>query len=145
MLRARTLLIAALASWLAGCANGDTPRPSGEPAPLELLQGVEINRIGRDRLGLREFQDRAMARAVAYAMEHGVARQRINHFTVETIGGQSGSSGSVGGRRTPVRFTLWMRIEGCESNVVFNASATGQIASPRDRSGCLATDGQPVQ
>ena len=141
MPRTQATLIAAMAVWLAACAHGETPRPSGEPAPLELLQGVEINRIGRDRLGLREFQDRAMARAVAYAMERGVPRQRVERITVETFGGQS-RGGSLTARRTPVRFTLWMRVQDCDSNVVFNAGPTGQISAPRDRSGCLATDGR---
>ena len=145
MLRANTMLIAVLAGWLVGCTNGATPSSGGRSAPAELLQGIEINRIGQDRVGLREFQDQAMARSVAFAMGRGVARQRITHITVDTTGGEARRSRSIAARRTPVRFTVWLRIEGCESNIVFNASATGQIGAPRDSSGCLSASEQPSQ
>ena len=143
MLRAKTMLIGALACWLSGCANGTTPSSLGSSAPGQLLQGIEIERIGRTQVGLREFQDQAMARAVAFAMERGVARQRINRITVETTGGEVRRSRRIGGRRAPVRFTVWLRIEGCESNVVFNAGSTGQIGAPGDTSGCLSSAEQP--
>ncbi len=144
MLRAKTMLIAAMASWLAGCAEDATPSPDGGYAPGELLQGIEIDRSGRDRVGLREYQDRAMAGAVGFAMDRGVGQQRITRITVDTLGGEVRRSPGGSVRRAPVRFTVWLRIEGCESNVVFNASATGQIGAPRDSSGCLSAAEQPA-
>ena len=140
---ANTLLIVAAAIWLAGCTQDATRARSAE-----LLQGIEIDRIGRNRVHLREFQDRAMAEAVAYATERGVARERIERITVETSGGgRSGAPMGVrgGARRSPVRFAVWLRIADCEANVLFRANATGRIARPRDKSGCLSADGEPVQ
>ena len=145
---AKTLLIVAAAIWLGGCAQ-DAALGSGQGvAPGELLQGIEIDRIGRNRVHLREFQNRAMAEAVAYAMERGIARERIERVTVETSGGgRSGASMGVrgGARRSPVRFAVWLRIADCEASVLFRANASGQIAKPRDRNGCLSADGEPVQ
>jgi hypothetical protein len=145
MLQVKSKLIAAVTIWLAACAGDPTSSPGGRYAPGELLQGIEIDRIGQDRVGLREFQDRAMAKAVAFAINRGVARQRIIRITVDTLGGDVHRSLGVEVRRTPVSYTLWLRINGCESDVVFRASATGRIGAPRDRSGCLSAAEQPAQ
>ena len=149
MQRPASLLIATAAIWLGGCAADEAGNPGQGTAPAELLQGIEIDRIGRNRVHLREFQDRAMAEAVAYVMDRGLARQRIERVTVETIGGarRSGmrSRARGGVRRTPVRFTVWLQVEGCEASVLFRANATGRIAEPKDRSGCLSANGEPLQ
>ena len=148
MPRAKPLLIATTAIWLGGCAADAARDPGQGAAPAELLQGIEIDRIGRNRVQLREFQDRAMAEAVAYVVDRGVGRERIELITVETVGGDRRSgmrSRARGGvRRTPVRFTVWLRIADCEASVLFRAGATGRIAEPKDKSGCLSADGEPM-
>ena len=144
MRRARTLLIAAATFWLGGCAEDAALDSSDDVPTRELLQDIEINRIGRHRIQLRVYQDRAMAEAVAYAMDRGVARQRIERITVQTVGGaKSATRGGV--RRSPIRYDVWLRIDGCETRVVFNANATGRIAAPTDRSGCLSAAETPAQ
>ncbi len=149
MPNAKSLLIVAAAVWLGGCAQDATQVSSDGARSAELLQGIEIDRIGRNWVHLREFQDRAMAEAVTYAMERGVARERIERITVETTGGarRSGmrSRARGGVRRTPVRFTVWLRIADCETSILFRANATGRIAAPNDKSGCLSADGEQVQ
>ena len=149
MTNAKPLLIVAAVIWLGGCTQDASQVPSDGARSAELLQGIEIDRIGRDRVHQREFQDRAMAEAVAYALERGVARERIERITVETTGGarRSGmrSRARGGVRRTPVRFTVWLRITDCETSILFRANANGRIATPNDRSGCLSADGEPVQ
>ena len=144
MRRARTHLIAATAIWLAGCADDAALDAREGTVPRELLQGIEINRIGRHRLQLREFQDRAMAEAVAYIMDRGVSRQRIERITVQTLGGaRTATRGGV--RRAPIRYTVWLRIEGCRKSVQFSAAATGRIRTPSDTGGCLAAGDPPAQ
>ena len=144
MRRAKLLLIAATAIWLGGCAEDAALDPGDSVATRELLEGIEVNRIGRHRIQLREFQDRAMAEAVAYAMDRGVARQRIERITVQTLGGaKSATRGGV--HRAPIRYTVWLRIEGCPRSVQFRAAATGRISTPEDKGGCLSTDDQPAQ
>ena len=143
MRRAKFLMIAATAIWLGGCAEDAALDPGEGVVPRELLQGIEINRIGRHRIQLREFQDRAMAGAVAYAMDRGVARQRIERITVQTLGGaRTATRGGV--RRSAIRYAVWLRIEGCPKSVQFRAGATGRISTPSDKGGCLAADDQPA-
>ncbi len=142
------LVIATTAIWLGGCAETAARNEDQDMAPTELLQGIEIDLIGRNRVHLREFQVRAMAEAVAYAMARGVARERIERITLETVGGaRSGASSGRrgGGRRPATRFTVWLRIADCESSVLFRASATGRIVTPKDKSDCLSLYDGPVQ
>ena len=76
MRHAKSLLIAATAIWLGGCVEHAVQEAGESGAPAELLQGIEIQRTGRNRADLREAQDRAMADAVAYVTDRGVARER---------------------------------------------------------------------
>ena len=145
MLRVRILMTAVVAIWLAGCAGDTTAEPGNQYARAELLEGIEIDRIGQYRVGLREFQDRALADAVAFVTGRGVARERITRIIIDTIGGDVTGNRRRGMRRRPVRFTLWMRIEGCEANVVFRAGPTGRIGTSQDKSGCLSAAVQPAQ
>ncbi len=143
---AKALLIAATAISLAGCAEHAVEEAGeGGASPELLLQGIEIQRTGRNRPELREAQDQAMADAVAYVMDRGVARERIELITIQTMGGPTRSAGGRGGvRRSPYRYTLWLQVEGCETNVRFRTGASARIHVPRDRSDCLAEDEEPV-
>ncbi len=67
-----------------------------------------------------------------------MARERITSITIDTSGGEVRRRLGTTPRRTPVRYTMWLRIEGCETRVIFTANATQQIAAPTDRSGCLS-------
>ncbi len=138
------LIIAATAIWLGGCAEDAALDTGKDAVPRELLQGIEINRIGRHRIQLREFQDRAMAEAVAYAMDRGVARQRIGRITVQSLGGaRTATRGGV--RRSAIRYTVWLRIEDCPKSVQFRAGATGRISTPSDKGGCLDAGDPPAR
>lgn len=86
-----------------------------------------------------------MAKAVAFTMERDVARERITAITIDTTGGQVRRRLGTTPRRTPVRYTIWLRIEGCDTRLVFNADAAGRIAAPTDRSGCLSPAEAPAQ
>lgn len=141
---AKTLLIAATAIWLGGCVEHAVEEAGEGGDPAVLLQGIEIERTGRNRADLRAIQDRAMADAVAYVTERGVARERIELITIQTMGGVSRSGSSQGGvRLAPFRYTVWLQIAGCETNVKFRTGASGRIHVPRDRSDCLSYDEQP--
>ena len=85
-----------------------------------------------------------MAEAVAYAMDRGLARQRIKRITVQSLGGaRTATRGGV--RRSPIRYDVWLRIEGCQRSVRFRAGPTGRITTREDKGSCLATDDQPAQ
>ncbi len=144
-MRAKAIMIAVAMIWLGGCTEQATLVSSEGVLPEELLDGIAVNRIGRDRIGLGDNQDRAMAKAVAFAVERGVDRERITTITIDTTGGEVRRRLGTTPRRTPVRYTIWLRIEGCETRVVFNANATGRIAAPTDRSGCLSAAETPGQ
>ena len=101
------------------------------------LQGIEIRRIGNDQVRLREFQDRSILNALAYLDAHGIGRGRIESVTVDTIGGETG--GGFRSLSTSARYMVWINIEGCESNVMFNAGPTGQVGTLRDSSTCLGS------
>lgn len=146
MRRVMTHLIAATAIWLGGCAEHAVQEAGEGGDPAVLLQGIEIQRTGRNRADLRAAQDLAMADAVAYVTDRGVARERIELITIQTMGGVSRSGSSQGGvRLAPFRYTVWLQIEGCETNVKFRTGASGRIHVPRDRSDCLAGDDKPVE
>ncbi len=145
MRHANFLLIAATAVWLGGCAEHAVEEAGEGGASAELLQGIEIQRTGRNRPELREAQDQAMADAVAYVIDRGVARERIELITIQTMGGPTRSPGGRGGvRRSPYRYTLWLQVEGCETNVRFRTGASARIHVPRDRSDCLTEEEKPI-
>lgn len=128
---------------LSGCAGSTTTSVGGSGVTYSTpsqqgdnLQGVEIRRIGNDQPRFREFQDRAVADALAVVDRSGIDRERIKNITVDTRGGEV--SGGLRPIRTAPRYTVWLNIEGCERGVSFNASSTGRVASPSDPSGCLA-------
>ena len=146
MRRVMTHLIAATAIWLGGCVEHAVQEAGEGGDPAVLLQGIEIQRTGRNRADLRAAQDLAMADAVAYVTDRGVARERIELITVQTTGGVSRSGSSQGGvRLAPFRYTVWLQIAGCENNVKFRTGASGRIHVPRDRSDCLSDDEQPAE
>ena len=60
------------------------------------LSGIDVRRIGNDQVRLREFQDRAIANSIAHLGSQGIERERIKSVTVDTIGGESGGSLSIG-------------------------------------------------
>ena len=78
--------------------------------------------------------------------DRGVARERIELITIQTMGGVSRSGSSQGGvRLAPFRYTVWLQISGCEANVKFRTGASGRIHVPRDRSDCLPVDEEPAE
>lgn len=99
------------------------------------LSGIEIRRIGNDAIRFRESQDRAIVNSLRYLEANGVTKDRIQQVTVETQGGERSGFGFVG---SSPRYAVWVSVKGCESSLLFQASAGGSIATPRDRGGCLA-------
>ncbi len=102
------------------------------------LSGIEIRRIGNDAIRFREFQDRTMFNALGFLEAHGIERERLKRITIETQGGGSSGFGSFGSMPS---YGVWISIEGCESDIFFRGSASGAIARPRDRAGCLKPPG----
>lgn len=103
------------------------------------LSGIEVRRIGNDQVRLREFQDRAIANSIAHLESQGIERERIKSVTVDTIGGESSGSLSIG---TSARYMVWVKVDGCEKDVMYNAGPTGQVSTPRDSGACLQTSQQ---
>jgi hypothetical protein len=137
------ILIAVSIFTAAGCAGESTvgvghsgvgySKSSAEPVDLS---GIEVRRIGNDQVRLREFQDRAIANSIAHLQSQGIERERIKSVTVDTIGGESSGSLTIG---TSARYMVWVKVDGCEKDVMYNAGPTGQVSTPRDSGACLQT------
>ena len=137
------LLLSASITIAAGCTDTNSTVGVGHSgvgytkssaAPVD-LGDIEIRRIGNDRVGLREYQDRAIVNSISHLEANGIERGRIESVTVDTIGGETG--GGLLSLSTSARYMVWINIEGFESNVRVNAGPTGQVRAPRDTSACL--------
>lgn len=102
------------------------------------LSGIEIRRIGNDAIRFREFQDRAIINSLGFLEASGVKRERIEGITVETQGGDSSGFGTF---RSMPSYGVWISVKDCDSSIFFRGSASGAIARPRDRAGCLKPPG----
>lgn len=130
----QAIALSLLAPLLAACAgSGNNPGTTSYYAAQ--FEGLKIRRIGNDQVGNREFQNRAIANALADLAARGVDRDRIENVTVSTSGGE-GSSG-FGGLSFNYSFDLWFNIKGCESSIVYRAGPTGRITTGYGGGECL--------
>ncbi len=135
-------LIAAVVTLLAGLSQAPlAPAQAGEiRSPSDWgydLSGIEIRRIGNDKIFFREFQNRAMHNALVMLAQRGVPRGAVSAITIDTQGGDSGGN-FFGGGHGFVQYDLWVRVEGCAKNIMFNARHSGSITTMYDKGGCLA-------
>ena len=100
------------------------------------LSGIEIRRIGNDKIFFREFQDRAMHKTVVILGQRGVPRSAVRKITIDTHGGEPGAS-FFGGGSLSVNYDLWVTLDGCPTSIYLNASASGNITNLWDKGGCL--------
>jgi len=100
------------------------------------LSGIEIRRIGNDKIFFREFQDRAMHKTLEILGQRGVPRAAVKKITIDTHGGEP-SGGFFGGGSLSVNYDLWVTLDGCPKSIYLNASASGNITNLWDKGGCL--------
>ena len=132
-LAAVLLLSAALSAC--GSASGGSRAEFRED-----FRDVEINRIGDLRQSDVEFQNIAMRNAVRHAEGRQVPAAAVERITIvgnERVG-PSLSNSKLGrlNRRTSDR--LWVKVVGCDQDVMYTASPAGRLTSVTDEGGCLA-------
>lgn len=99
------------------------------------LSGIEIRRIGNDKIFFREFQDRAMHKTLVILNQRGVPRAAVKKIIIDTQGGETGRG--IFGNSLSVSYDLWVTLEGCPKSIYLNASASGNITNLWDKGGCL--------
>ena len=102
------------------------------------FEGLSIRRIGNDRPGNREFQNRAISKALSDLAAKGVSRDAIENITVSTSGGALSGGSSFLSIGRSFTYDLWFTIKGCDSSVVYRAGPTGAITTTADKSSCLS-------
>lgn len=136
MSRSILLVLVLICFGLTACASSPHRGTTADYAAE--FEGLSIRRIGNDRPGNREFQNRAISKALSDLAAKGVSRDDIENITVSTSGGAlSGGSTflSIGRSFT---YDLWFTIKGCDSSVVYRAGPTGAITTMADKSNCLS-------
>ena len=113
------------------------------------LGDVEINRIGDLKLSDVEFQDIAMRNAVGHAEGHQVPIEAVERITIvgnEAVG-PSLSKSKLGRLNQRTSYRLWMKVVGCDKDIMYTASPAGRLTSVTDEGKCLssptATPGAP--
>ena len=132
---------------LVGCAetSGDGASSSAVRDARDSYEGIPIRRTGNYRPRDREFQNRAIFRALAYLKTNDIPADRVTGINIGTMAADRSSFGNLrigasSGLAVPVqpRYDLWVSIEGCKSPVHFISTYSGRPSRPYDKSGCLA-------
>jgi hypothetical protein len=136
----RLILLALVLSCfgLAACASGDSTHRGTTADYAAEFEGLSIRRIGDDRPGNREFQNRAISRALSDLAAKGVSHDDIENITVSTSGGSLSGGSSFLSLGRSYTYDLWFTIKGCDSSVVYRAGPTGAITTMADKSNCLS-------
>ncbi len=132
---AAALLVSAA---LSACAS-DPGVPRGEFRGD--LGDVEINRIGDLKLSDVEFQDTAMRNAVGHAEAHQVPAEAVERITIvgnEAVG-PSLSKGQLGRLNRRTSYRLWVKVVGCDKDIMYTASPAGRLTSVTDEGACLSS------
>ena len=132
-LAAVLLLSAALSAC--GSASGGS-----RAAFREGFRDVEINRIGDLRQSDVEFQNIAMRNAVRHAEGHQVPAEAVERITI--VGNEpvapSLSNSKFGGLNRRTSYRLWVKVVGCDRDILYTASPAGRLTSVTDEGRCLA-------
>ena len=138
MSRLKLLVIVLSLLGLAACAGGDSTHRGTTADYAAEFEGLSIRRIGNDRPGNREFQNRAISNGLRDLAAHGIPRSSIENITVSTMGGQQSGGTFLPSIGRTFNYDVWFNIAGCESGVVYRAGPTGGITTKVDKSSCLA-------
>ena len=138
MFRLKLMVLALASLGLVACAGDDVSRGTTSAYAAE-FQGLDIRRIGNDRVGNREFQNRAILNGLQDLEAHGIGRDRIEGITVSTSGGELSRSSIFPTIGRTFTYDVWYKIKGCESSVLYRAGPTGGITTSNDTSGCLGS------
>jgi hypothetical protein len=131
------LLVLVLSCFgLAACASSPHRGTTADYAAE--FEGLSIRRIGDDRPGNREFQNRAISKALSDLAAKGISRDAIENITVSTSGGALSGGSSFLSIGRSFTYDLWFTIKGCDSSVVYRAGPTGAITTTADKSNCLS-------
>jgi hypothetical protein len=76
---------------------------------------LDIRRIGNDTACNREYQDRAISRALAELERAGVARRDIEGITVGVAGCEQGGRAAAAGAGA---FRVWVNLNGCDGSIL---------------------------
>ena len=102
----------------------------------QTYEGTRIYRIGDYSHRIREFQDYAILNAIDHLLAAGVARPAINQITIEPDKG-AGVLSQRSGFPLSTTYRLWIKVEGCRSNIFMRAASTGRLTSVSDAADCL--------
>ena len=131
---AAVLLLSAALSACGSASGGSRGAYRGD------LSEVEINRIGDLRQSDVEFQNIAMRNAVGHAEAHQVPAEAIERITIvgnEALG-PSPSKSKLGRLNRRTSYRLWVKVVGCDQDVMYTASPAGRLTSVTDEGDCLA-------
>ncbi|MDJ0946395.1 MAG: hypothetical protein QNJ30_23330 [Kiloniellales bacterium] len=150
------------AAAVAGCGSSSGGSPSSESSSSESpprespasgsasgksesefeseFSSVEVNRLGSFGQTEKEFQNAAIRNAVKHAQDHQVPGEAVERITImgnEPVG-SSLSQGTPEQANRPTSYRVWVKIQGCERDIMYTTSQVGRLISYTDDADCLA-------
>ena len=132
---AAVLLVSAALSACGSGSSGSRGEYRGD------LSDVEINRIGDLKLSDVEFQNIAMRNAIGHAEGHQVPAEAVERITIvgNERAGPSLSKGKLGRLNQRTSYRLWVKVAGCDKDIMYTASPAGRLTSVTDEGECLSS------